>query len=164
MVESGFAGAAAIFDRHGFQYSAPVPEVEGVEYGASGFVLDGRAVQFRQAKTTPTKVGQFVTVWVRSVAGPIRPFDVADGVSLFIVAVSDSDGEGHFVFPAEVLRVRGIVSSGGVGGKRAFRVYPPWLAGLNGQATRTQEWQSEFFLETHPVRGGDVDRVRALYR
>lgn len=163
MVESGFtAAAAAVFDRHGFRYSVPVPELEGAEYGACGFVLDGRAVRFRVAKTTPTKVGQFVTVWVRSTAGPIRPFDVADGVELFVVAVRD--GEGQFVFPVEELRVRGIVSMGGVGGKRAFRVYPPWLDGLNPQAARTQAWQSVFFLGTDPVHGADVERVRALYR
>lgn len=164
LAESGFAGAAAVFDRFGFEFSNQVLEVEGAEYGACSFMLDGRSVRFRVGKTTPTKVGQFVTVWVCSDAGPIRPFDIADGVELFIVAVSDGHGGGQFVFPTEELCLRGIVSAGGAGGKRAFRVYPPWLQGLNTQAARTQVWQSAFFLENHPEQGVDGVRARALYR
>ena len=164
LAESGFAAVAgAVFDRFGFEYSARDVEVESAEYGACSFVPPGRSVRFRVAKTTPTKAGQFVTVWVRSDVGPIRPFDVADGVELFIVAVSDGHGEGQFVFPADELRMRGIVSAGGAGGRRAFRVYPPWLQGLNGQAARTQAWQSAFFLEMRP-RGVDAARAHALYR
>ncbi|MEU5779060.1 MepB family protein [Streptomyces venezuelae] len=81
-------------------------------------------VRYREARTTPTKAGQFV-------------------------------------FPLEALRAQGVVSTGGSGGKRAFRVCPPWVTTANRQAEKAQSWQVEFFLPSH----GTVDpaRARALY-
>jgi len=115
------------------------------------------------AKTTPTKVGQFVTVWQRSAEGPIRPFDAGDGIDLFVISSRDSGHFGQFVFPRDVLCERGIVSRGGSGGKRGFRVYPPWVTTANRQASRTQAWQTKYFLDF--TGGGSVDmaRTRALY-
>ncbi len=56
--------------------SYPVPESESAEYGAYCFSLDHKKVLFRIAKTTPTKIGQFVTLWKRpSPKGEIVPFD-----------------------------------------------------------------------------------------
>ncbi|MGW3147482.1 MepB family protein [Streptomyces sp. NPDC001177] len=135
--------------------------------GWNGFTLDGRAVRFRVAKTTPTKVGQFVTVWQRSEEGPIRPFDTEDGVDLFVISSRDDDGFGQFVFPHQVLCERGIVSRNGRGGKRGFRVYPPWVTTTNRQAHSTQAWQVNYFFplgfrlgENGPA---DPTRAHALY-
>ena len=44
---------------------APVPEAESVDYGACRAELDGKRLVLRVAKTTPTKTGQFVTIWKR---------------------------------------------------------------------------------------------------
>ena len=56
-------------------------EAESVEYGASRFGLDGHTIAFRVAKTTPTKIGQFVTIWKRPTSGSIiAPLDVDDGL------------------------------------------------------------------------------------
>jgi len=157
------AAKTLAYDPSGFRCSPPVPEPESAEYAAHGFTIDGLSVRFRVAKTTPTKVGQFVTVWRRSAEGPIRPFDTEDGIDLFVISSRDSGHFGQFVFPRDVLCERGIVSRGGSGGKRGFRVYPPWVTTANRQASRTQAWQTKYFLDF--TGGGSVDmaRTRALY-
>lgn len=66
--------------------------------------------------------------------GPIRPFDVCDGVDLFVIGSRDDDGFGQLVFSREVLCERGIVSRSGSDGKRGFRVCPPWVTTANRQA------------------------------
>lgn len=131
----------------GQRCSRPVAEPESSQYCAYSFTVDGAAVRFRSAKTTPTKPGQFVTVWQRSAAGPIRPFDLADAVDHFVIGVrdetrtSDQEHHGYFVFPAVVLAEHHIVSRNGVGGKRGFRLYPPWANAANPQSRRSQSWQ-----------------------
>ncbi|MCA6092291.1 MepB family protein [Streptomyces sp. SCA3-4] len=161
------AAKTLVYDPSGFACSQPVPEPESAEYAAHGFTLDGLTVRFRVAKTTPAKAGQFVTVWQRSAEGPIRPFDAGDGVDLFVISSRDSGQFGQFVFPREVLCERGVVSRNGTGGKRGFRVYPPWVTTTSRQAGSTQAWQVKHFLrlgqdgEDVPL---DVARAQALYR
>lgn len=64
------AAKVLVYNPCGFTCSQPVAEAESAEYAAHEFTLDGLAVRFRAAKTTPTKVGQFVTVWKRSQGWP----------------------------------------------------------------------------------------------
>ncbi|MEU8520166.1 MepB family protein [Streptomyces sp. NBC_01216] len=158
------AAKALVYDPCGFACSQPVPEAESAEYAAHVFTLDGLAIRFRAARTTPTKVGQFVTVWKRSPAGPIQPFDATDPVDLFVISTRDDHHFGQFVFPMDALRRHGVVSVNGSGGKRAFRVYPPWVAPANRQAGSAQAWQLGFFLHLH--QGGPISlaRARGLYR
>ncbi|MFG2668983.1 MepB family protein [Streptomyces sp. NPDC048387] len=160
------AAKALVYDPCGFTCSQPVPEAEGAAYAAHAFTLNGLSVRFRAAKTTPTKVGQFVTVWKRSPAGPIQPFDAADPVDLFVISTRDHDRFGQFVFPVDALRQHGVVSADGSGGKRAFRVYPPWVTTTNRQAGSAQTWQLDFFLHLPPGQEGPVDLAlaQALYR
>ncbi|MFJ8854362.1 MepB family protein [Streptomyces sp. NPDC102437] len=159
------AAKALVYDPSGLVCTRPVPEAESAEYGAHEFTVDGSAVRFRVARTTPAKAGQFVTVWKRSAGGgPIRPYDSGDPVDLFVISTRDTGGFGQFVFPRAVLRERDIVSTDGAGGKRAFRVYPPWVATTSRQAGRTQEWQAEHFLPVPDGGAADPDRCRALYR
>ncbi|MFE5678561.1 MepB family protein [Streptomyces erythrochromogenes] len=154
---------ALVYDAGGFTCSPPVPEAESADYGACGFTLDGLSVRFRVARTTPTKAGQFVTVWKRSSGGPIQPFDAADPVDLFVISTRDGENFGQFVFPRDVLRERNIVSTNGAGGKRAFRVYPPWVTTTSRQARSTQAWQVEHFLRLPGDEPVDVSRAYALY-
>lgn len=136
-----------------------VPEPESADYCAHTVTLGGRRAVFRVAKTTPTKVGQFVTLWQRSLEGPIRPFDMHDGVELFVVQAGVGAGLGQFVFPLAVLARHGVVSVEGRGGKRAIRVYAPDVATTSAQAQRTQKWQGGYFL---PHCAG-AERARELY-
>ena len=152
-----------VYDPGGFTCSQPISEPEGAEYAAHAFTLDGLAVRFRVAKTTPTKVGQFVTVWQRSVEGPIRPFDADDGIDLFVISSRDGARFGQFVFPREVLCERGVMSRNGTGGKRGFRVYPPWVTTTNRQAASTRSWQVNHFLDLGGQGSLDTARARSLY-
>ena len=123
-------------------------EAESEEYGAFEFEINNQQVKFRVAKITPTKVGQFVTLWKRD--GTIFPYDIADPVDLFVVSVRDGKHFGQFVFPKNVLCEKGIVSKNGKGGKRGIRVYPPWDITTSSQAKKTQAWQTLYFFEIHP--------------
>ncbi|WP_103531131.1 MepB family protein [Streptomyces sp. SM11] len=152
---------ASVYDPGGFVCSRPVPEPESADYAAHRFTLDGRLAAFRAARTTPTKAGQFVTVWQRSVEGPIRPFDADDGVGLFVIGCRDEGRAGQFVFPLDVLCERGVVSRNGVGGKRGFRVYPPGTVTTSRQAHGTQAWQVKYYLDIGEGGQGPVDLARA---
>ena len=133
---------------------APVPEAESAEYGACRADLHGKRLVLRVAKTTPTKTGQFVTVWKRPHPGAeIAPLDEADPVDAVVIAVDDGARHGFFIFPRSVLLERGVMSRAGAGGKRALRVYPPWCAPASIQARRTQRWQGGWFVAQDDLPG-----------
>ncbi|MFE9408138.1 MepB family protein [Streptomyces sp. NPDC006704] len=157
------AAKQLVYDPCGFTCSQPVAGSESAEYAAHTFVLDGLAVRFRVAKTTPTKAGQFVTVWKRSPGGPIQPFDATDPVDLFVISSRDGQHFGQFVFPLYVLGSRGVVTVDGVGGKRGFRVFPPWVTTTSRQAAAAQAWQSEHFLHVDQDAPAIRARARELY-
>ncbi|MGD2168696.1 MAG: MepB family protein [Chlamydiota bacterium] len=121
-------------------------EIESQEYGASRFRLNNQKIVFRVAKTTPKKVGQFVTLWKR-VDGRIQPFDMVDPFDLIVISIRISTHFGQFVFPKDVLHKKGIVSKDKIGGKLAIRVYPPWDQVNSKQALKTQNWQIPYFFE-----------------
>ena len=128
------------------EISQATVELESSEYGACRFVLNNSNILFRTAKITPTKTGQFVTLWKRINQGPIQPFDNTDRIDLFIVSVRKDNHFGIFIFPKEVLISKEIVSDKKEG-KRAIRVYPPWDCTTSKQAQKTQKWQLEYFFE-----------------
>ena len=76
-----------VYNPSKFQCTPPQAEPEGLEYAASVFELNNRKIRFRIAKTTPTKVGQFVTLWKRTNKGPIQPFDMLDQIDLFVISL-----------------------------------------------------------------------------
>lgn len=141
------------------EYAQIQPEPESSDYAAHTLLLGDRPTIFRQAKTTPTKVGQFVTLWQRSAEGSIRPFDTHDGVELFVIQAGLGAGLGQFVFPLGVLARHGVVSTDGKGGKRAMRVYAPNVQVSSAQALRTQNWQCEYFV----AHDAPAERFRELF-
>lgn len=157
------AAKTLIYDVAAMACSHPVPEVEGAEYGAHEFTVADRAIRFRVAKTTPKKPGHFVTLWTRTAHGPIAPFDMTDDVDLYVISTRDADGFGQFVFPRKLLGAHGVLSTNFVGGKRGFRVYPPWVSVQSRQATLTQAWQIEYFLEVSADGAVDTATTRKLY-
>jgi hypothetical protein len=152
-----------VFDHLGLESGPVVPEAESAEYGACSFQLNRLAVRFRTAKITPTKTGQFVTLWKRTEAGPIAPYEEADDIDLFLVSTRKGERFGHFVFPKSALCKHGILTSNGKEGKRAIRVYPPWDETTSIQAMKTQQWQLEYFLEIPLEETTDLMLARQLY-
>lgn len=124
-----------------------VQQKESLAYRACHFSLNNMQIAFRVAKTTPTKIGQFVTLWKRTKEGPIAPYDLSDSVNLFVVYVQEKEKFGQFVFPINVLISKNIVSVNKKGGKRAIRVYAPWIRTTSIQAVKTQNWQIKHFID-----------------
>ncbi|MEK4661721.1 MepB family protein [Priestia sp. FSL H7-0729] len=153
-----------IYDKCGFICSQPHEEAQNAEYGAYVFTLDSLSIRFRVAKSTPTKIGQFVTLWQRSEDGLTRPYDGSDPADMYVISARTGGHFGQFVFPKHVLLARDIVSDHGKGGKRAIRVYPPWDNPTSKQAQKTQQWQLEYFLKVPFTEPLNCDQARVLYR
>lgn len=132
------------FKKYDLQISQIIPEKESAEYCACNFKINDFNIKFRKSKITPTKVGQFVTVWKRIENGTIAPFENTDFIDFLIVCSKNGDNFGYFIFPKKVLVQKGIFTDIKEG-KRAFRVYPPWDIAVNNQAVKTQRWQLEYF-------------------
>ena len=115
------------------------------------------------AKITPTKVGQFVTLWKRIGNGPIQPYAMEDLIELFIIAAAKDNKFGLFIFPKSVLYKHGIIATNSQGGKLALRVYPSWDITTNKQAQKTQAWQLEHFLEVPDNEPINQHRAQTLY-
>lgn len=153
-----------LYNQHNFSYTLPVAEAESAQYGAATFTINGHIVKYRAAKITPTKTGQFVTLWKRNGAGPIEPFDISDNISLFIISAASGNNHGHFVFPKILLLEKKIITGTNSAGKRAIRVYPPWDVPANKQAEKSQQWQLPYFLATHTHNPIDFTRAEMLYQ
>jgi hypothetical protein len=136
-----------VYDVLGYDCTELIMDTESAEYGACMFKLNGLSVKFRVAKITPTKTGQFVTIWKREQGGPIRPFDKSDEIDLIIISARKGNHFGQFIFPKAALLKHDIISNSLTGGKRGIRVYPPWDTATSVQAKRTQQWQMDYFLE-----------------
>lgn len=123
-------------------------ERESREYRACRFSLNHQNIIFRVAKTTPKKIGQFVTLWQRDLlSGNIIPFDKSDDINFVIVGIYDDNiHRGQFVFSKQILLSQNIISQNHTGGKLAFRVYPPWIKCISKQAIQTQKWQIPCFF------------------
>lgn len=137
-------------------------ESESQEYTAYKFIINNLKILFRTAKITPTKTGQFVTLWKRVNSGPISPFDSNDLIDLVIISVHQGELRGHFVFPKNILLEKKIFSRNNIGGKRAIRVYPPWDRAESRQAQATQSWQLEYFFAFGPRIKIDAQKIKLL--
>ncbi|MFV7234150.1 MepB family protein [Flavobacterium sp. ZB4R12] len=152
-----------VFDPCSLELTNFIIEKESADYGAYQFELNALKILFRVAKTTPTKVGQFVTVWKRMGKGPIQPFDLSDDIDLFIINTRSGDHFGQFVFPKSVFIQQGILTTDLKEGKRAIRVYPPWDTTTNKQAQKTQKWQLDYFLEIPLDKPINLNRAKLFY-
>ena len=121
-------------------------EKEGQDYGALSFTLEDKNIKYRVGKTTPTKLGHFVTVWKREDA-VTKPHDITYFFDFFIISVRNGENFGQFVFSKQILNDNDIFSSKEKKGKRGIRVYPPWVETSNKQAKKTQKWQANHFIK-----------------
>jgi hypothetical protein len=136
-----------LFDVCDVEITELTPEDESKEYGACMFKLNGIFVKFRVAKTTPTKTGQFVTIWKRNAAGITEPFHISDNIDIVMISSRGNEKYGVFIFPKSALVSQGVMSTNTKEGKRGIRVYPPWDKATNKQAEKTQKWQTDYFLD-----------------
>jgi 8-oxo-dGTP pyrophosphatase MutT (NUDIX family) len=158
------AAACGVYEAAGIHLTGQLaPESEGGGAGACRGHLGNRAVAFRIARTTPKKLGQFVILWRRGEDGSTVPLDSGDGVDHVVVVVTGAAGRGHFIFSRDVLAKHGVMSVGGRGGKRAFRVYPPWSEPVAPGAIRAYRWQQPYFLTVTDEGLADPQSVRALF-
>jgi len=152
-----------VYDKCGFDLTNLKQNLESAEYGACSFVLKGRTIQYRVSKITPTKTGQFVTIWKRNKDGITEPFDISDDIDFIIITSKSGDNFGQFIFPKSVLADNGIITRNGKEGKRGIRVYPPWDIAKNKQAIKTQSWQTKYFLTIKNYNSTDLDLTKKLF-
>lgn len=151
-----------IFQRCGLTMSHRESEQESQEYDAQNFDLDYLKVKYRKAKITPTKVGQFVTLWYRDTAGITTPYAGSNPIDFYIIATRKDKDLGLFIFPRTILLKHGILTGEGKAGKRGFRVYPNWDIAPNKQANQTQLWQKLYFIEILDGQDIDLTKVKQL--
>jgi hypothetical protein len=149
-----------VYEPVGLKITHVLHEIESSEYGAFRFSLNDCQVVFRIAKTTPTKIGQFVTLWKRP-HNVIVPFEVNDDIDFVIISVSDTENHGQFIFGKDILLEKGILSQGDKKGKLAFRVYPPWTKPSAKDAIKSQQWQVGYFL---PISGDKKTKPSNVFK
>lgn len=154
---------ALVFTPCGLELTNLIAEKESAAYSAYKFKLGHLKILFRVAKTTPTKIGQFVTLWKRFDKGPIQPYDLSDEFDFVVINTKTENHFGQFVFPKSVLSEQGILTTNLKEGKRAFRVYPPWEKPDSKQALKTQKWQSLHFLEIPFDQSLNLRQAERLY-
>jgi hypothetical protein len=151
--------SSLVFEKLDLKIRNLIIEKESQEYCAAQFELNNSKIIFRKSKITPTKIGQFVTLWKRIDDKPIQQFSSTDDFDFVIINCETPSSFGQFVFPKEVLKEKGYIQSQSKKGKLGFRVYPSWDKTENKQAQQTQNWQLNYFLET-PI---SILKVQSLY-
>lgn len=153
-----------VYDQCNFDFKNSKLNVESIEYGACYFELDGKKIQHRVSKITPSKNGQFVTIWKRNQDGLTEPFDSSDEIDFIIITARSGHNFGQFIFPKSVLANKGIISQNGKTGKRGIRVYPPWDKPESKQAEKTQSWQLDYFLTIETDGSTNLDFAKKILK
>lgn len=153
-----------VYDKCGFDLTKFKISPESEEYGACSFVLNGLTIQYRISKITPTKTGQFVSIWKRNEEGITEPFNISDDLDFVIIASKSEANFGQFIFPKSVLADKKIITSNGKEGKRGIRVYPPWDRATNKQAEKTKNWQTKYFITIKADNSIDLDLAKQLLK
>ncbi|MBX9838135.1 MepB family protein [Silvanigrella sp.] len=142
----------------------PLRELESAEYGACQFEIENNNIIFRVAKTTPTKIGQFVTFWKRpSLEAEIAPYDLEDHFKFIMVFVFNDKNSGIFLFDKSILSKKGVISIHNKGGKRAIRVYPPWCNPDSKQAIYSQKWQCEYYISLDQITEKEITLFNNIF-
>ena len=142
--------------------SSYTKDPECQEYDGYTCILDSCTIKYRQAKITPKKIGQFVTLWQRNTQGITAPFTTEDPFDFYIIRTEDGDHTGYFLFPRLVLGEKGILTTAKKEGKRGFRLYPDWDTPTNKQALKTQQWQSLYFVDCTQPTAQPTEKVKNI--
>jgi hypothetical protein len=152
-----------LFSALNFEIKEITEEKESREYEAYTFRLDTFRVLFRKAKITPTKTGQFVTIWKRNAKGITQPYEFTDDFGFMVITTQSEHHSGVFIFPKSILLQKDIIIGPSNKGKRGIRVYPSWDTVTNKQAEKTQKWQLDYFLETTTENTIDIEKARKIF-
>lgn len=136
----------SLYKELGLTISEIQVDKESKIYNACTFKLSEKPIIYRTARITPTKVGQFVTIWKRDKEGITAPFNANDNFDFIFINCESEDLTGQFIFAKSVLLDKKIISGDNSDGKRGIRVYSPWDIRLNNQASKTQQWQTKYFI------------------
>ncbi|MGE8082004.1 MepB family protein [Peribacillus loiseleuriae] len=136
-------------------------EVQNSEYEGLLLIINKHVYRSRLAKLTPKKKGYFVAFWEKDTMGINHAYSYENSPEKLIVSVIDNERWGQFIFPKKVLLKYGILKSPKQKGKMALRVYPSWVTELNTNATRTQSWQTEYFIDLSD--DFEVEKLKKLY-
>ncbi|WP_294960613.1 MepB family protein [uncultured Flavobacterium sp.] len=151
------------FDQAGLLLTSLQKENESEEYSAYRFMLNNKNICYRESKITPTKTGQFVTLWKRNQKGIIEPFDYSDTIDFVIVTVRKDQNWGQFIFPKKTLLEKGVFSTQTKEGIRATRVYPSWDETTSKQAQKTQRWQLDYFFNFSDSSHFDLEKFKKIF-
>lgn len=153
-----------LFHPLGLSCSNIEEDLECREYSGFNFNLNEQNFKFRISKITPTKTGQFVTIWKRNEKGETTPFDATDNIDFYLVASFKDSLSGIFIFPKQILAEKEVLSNGKKTGKRGIRVYPTWDKTESKQAQKTQAWQTQYFLEFSKDQEEALQRAKLLLK
>ncbi len=148
---------STIYDNYNFEFTNLKIDQESSEYGACSFTLNNTKIIHRCSKITPTKTGQFVTIWKRNEKGITTPFSSSDDFDFFIITVVKGEKLGQFIFSKSILEEKGVIDSSFKKGKRGMRVYTPWDTTTSIQARKTQNWQGLCFLNMSDFDSDKMD-------
>lgn len=151
-----------VYDKCGFELTDFVQNLESKNYFACSYELNGMKIQQRVSKITPTKIGQFVSIWKRNKNGITEPFSVLDEIDFIIILSKKGTNFGQFIFPKSVLVEKGIITANNKVGKRAIRVYTPWDYPTNKQAIKIANWQSNYFFTIKSTNSMELDLIKKL--
>ena len=152
-----------LFKPCGLPLTNVTPEPESADYFAHEFQVAGKNVKFRKAKITPTKTGQFVTIWKRNENNITIPYSLTDDIDFYIFLTRRGEKAGIFLFPKSVMHENKILTDDTRDGKRGFRLYPPWGAPTNKQALNTQAWQTPYFINLTDETRFDLQPLKVLF-
>ena len=77
--------SSLVFEKLDLKIRNLIIEKESQEYCAAQLELKNSKIIFRKAKITPTKIGQFVTLWKRIDKNTIQPFSSEYNFDLVII-------------------------------------------------------------------------------
>ncbi|GAA3737891.1 mep operon protein MepB [Flavobacterium ginsengisoli] len=153
----------SVYDKAELLLASLQKESESDEYKAHRFLINNKKICYREAKVTPTKTGQFVTLWKRNQTGIIEPFAYSDDIDFVIITVRKDQNWGQFIFPKKIALEKGIFSTQNKEGIRATRVYPPWDETSSKQAQKTQKWQLDYFFLFTNLDDIDLNEIRKIF-
>lgn len=152
-----------ILKTNGLKISNVTNDTECEEYSGCSFQADNLNFKFRKSKITPKKAGQFVTLWKRNAKNQTEPFDEKDNFDFYIIASVQDGNFGFFMFPKALLMEKQILTTGQTEGKRGFRLYPSWTQTENKQAQKSQQWQTEYFIDLKNGEAENIEKLRLIF-